>query len=112
MRGGENKYLLRALARRQGLVPEAISGRKKFGAPLAASWMDEDKGFREFARDTLLDAGSITHRLGLDRAMRDYFDKGRSGDAFPRALSIFRNLAWRLLLLELWGKHYLASRPA
>ncbi len=104
----ENKYLLRALARRQGLVPEAISGRKKFGAPLAASWMDEDAGFRAFARDTLLSSGSFTHRLGLDRAMRAYFDEGRSGYAFPRALSIFRNLAWRLLLLELWGRHYLA----
>jgi len=112
MRGGENKYLLRALARRQGLVPEAISGRKKFGAPLAASWMDEDKDFREFARNTLLDAGSVTHRLGLDLAMRTYFDEGLSGYAFPRALSIFRNLAWRLLLLELWAKHYLAPRPA
>lgn len=103
---GENKYLLRALARRHGLIPEAISGRKKFGAPLAASWMDEDAAFREFARNILLDAGSITYRLGLDRAMRAYFDEGRSGYAFPRALSIFRNLAWRLLLLELWSQHY------
>lgn len=110
MRGGENKYLLRALARRHGLIPEAISGRKKFGAPLAASWMDEDAAFREFARNILLDAGSITHRLGLDRAMRAYFDKGRSGHVFPRALSIFRNLAWRLLLLELWSQHYECGR--
>jgi asparagine synthase (glutamine-hydrolysing) len=106
---GENKYLLRALARRQGLVPEAISGRKKFGAPLAASWMDEDAGFREFTRNTLLDAGSITHRLGLDRAMRDYFDEGRDGYGFPHALSIFRNLAWRLLLLEVWRRHYVVG---
>jgi asparagine synthase (glutamine-hydrolysing) len=112
LRGGENKYLLRALARRQGLLPKAISGRKKFGASIAASWMDEDAGFREFARDTLLAAGGMTHRLGLDRAMRAYFDEGRSGHAFPRALSIFRNLAWRLLLLELWGRHYLAPRQA
>ena len=59
LRGGENKYLLRALARRQGLLPEAISGRKKFGASIAASWMDEDKSFREFARDTLLAAGRV-----------------------------------------------------
>jgi len=110
LRGGENKYLLRALARRHGLLPEAISGRMKFGASIAASWMDEDKSFREFTRDTLLAAGGITHRLGLDSAMRAYFDEGRSGYAFPRALSIFRNLAWRLLLLELWGRHYLKPR--
>jgi len=112
LRGGENKYLLRALARRQGLIPQAISARKKFGAPLAVSWMDTDAGFRAFARDTLLGADSITHHLGLDRAMRAYFDAGRSGYAFPRALSIFRNLAWRLLLLELWGQHYLGSRQS
>ena len=112
MRGGENKYLLRALARKQGLVPETISSRKKYGAPLAASWMDEDAAFRKFTRDTLLDAGSITHRLGLGRAMRAYFDKGQSGYAFPHSLSIFRNLAWRLLLLELWGKHYLAPKSS
>jgi len=55
-----------------------------------------------------LSAGSLTSQLGLDRAMRTYFEEGRSGYAFPRALSIFRNLAWRLLLLELWGRHYLA----
>jgi len=108
LRGGENKYLLRALARRHGLIPEAISGRKKFGAPLAASWMDDDAAFRAFTRDMLLADGSITQRLGLGRAMRAYFDEGCSGYAFPRPLSIFRNLAWRLLLLELWGRHYLA----
>jgi asparagine synthase (glutamine-hydrolysing) len=108
----ENKYLLRALARRHGLIPEAISGRKKFGAPLAAGWMDDDSGFREFARNTLLDTGSLTRQLGLDRAMRAYFDEGRDGYCFPRALSIFRNLAWRLLLLELWGRNYLAPKAA
>ena len=84
LRGGENKYLLRALARRHGLLPEAISGRMKFGASIAASWMDEDAGFRQFTRDTLLSAGSFTNQLGLDRAMRAYFDEGRSGHAFPR----------------------------
>jgi asparagine synthase (glutamine-hydrolysing) len=112
LRGGENKYLLRALARRQGLIPEAISGRKKFGAPLATSWMDDDAAFRAFTRDTLLASGSITQRLGFDRAMRAYFYEGRSGYAFPRPLSIFRNLAWRLLLLELWGRHYLTGNKA
>jgi asparagine synthase (glutamine-hydrolysing) len=111
LRNGENKYLLRALARQSGLLPVEISGRKKFGAPLAASWMDDDRGFRDFTRSLLLDSGSITRSLGLDRAMGAYFDKGISGDAFPRPLSIFRNLAWRLLLLELWAKHYLSRRP-
>jgi hypothetical protein len=38
--------------------------------------------------------------------MTAYYDQGRSGYRFPAALSIFRNLAWRLLLLELWSAHY------
>jgi len=106
----ENKYLLRALARRHNLLPETISGRNKFGAPLAASWMDDDPKFRQFARDLVLDRGSWTNRQGLGNAMRAYFDRGRKGYPFPAALSIFRNLAWRLLLLELWAGFYLTPR--
>jgi asparagine synthase (glutamine-hydrolysing) len=108
LRAGENKWLLRALARREQLLPAPASARPKFGAPLAASWMDDDAGFRSFAREQVLDPSSQTRRLGLDRAMRAYYEEGRSGYGFPAALSIFRNLAWRLLLLELWSRHYLA----
>lgn len=105
LRNGENKYLLRALARQQGLLPQAISGRKKFGAPLAASWMGDDPAFRSFARSLILAPGSQTEQAGLAPAMRAYFDEGRAGYPFPAAISIFSNLAWRLLLLELWAKH-------
>ncbi|MGE3730085.1 MAG: asparagine synthase (glutamine-hydrolyzing) [Lysobacterales bacterium] len=111
LRGGENKYLLRALARREKLLPEATSMRPKFGASLAASWMDDSPEFRVFARERLLD-GVWTRRLGLAPAMRDYFERGRAGYRLPRALSIFRNLAWRLLLLELWAPYYLDERAA
>ncbi len=107
LRGGENKYLLRAVAREHGLLPATISGRAKYGAPLAASWMDDDADFRAFAADLILKPGSQTEQLGLAPAMREYFRKGRSGYAFPAGLSVFRNLAWRLLLLELWSVHYL-----
>ena len=109
LRNGENKYLLRALARRERLLPEIISRRLKFGAPLATSWMDDNPAFRRFARDRLLQ-GEWCERLGLRRAMRAYFDDGRDGYRFPRALSIFRNLAWRLLLLELWSGFYLDTK--
>jgi asparagine synthase (glutamine-hydrolysing) len=105
LRDGENKYLLRALARRERLLPENISQRAKFGAPLAASWMDDNPAFRRFARERLLD-GVWCRRLGLGAPMRAYFDGGREGYGLPHALSIFRNLAWRLLLLELWSQHY------
>jgi asparagine synthase (glutamine-hydrolysing) len=107
LRGGENKYLLRAVARQHGLLPTAISGRPKYGAPLAASWLDDDVAFRAFASDLILNSGSQTEQLGLAAPMREYFHHGRSGYAFPFGLSLFRNLAWRLLLLELWSAHYL-----
>jgi asparagine synthase (glutamine-hydrolysing) len=112
LRHNENKYLLRQLARHRRLLPPETSGRQKFGAPLAANWMDDDTGFHAFARDLVLDSSSQTHRLGLDKAMAAYYRRGRSGYRFPASLSVFRNLAWRLLLLELWSQHYLAPRPA
>jgi asparagine synthase (glutamine-hydrolysing) len=107
LRNGENKYLLRGVARARKLLPTAASARSKFGAPLAASWMDDDPSFRAFARDVLLGGTSQTRRLGLEAPMRAYFDKGKTGNPFPAAISLFRNLAWRLLLLELWSAHYL-----
>ncbi len=106
LRNGENKYLLRAMARREKLIPGNISQRAKFGAPLAASWIDDNPAFRAFARERIL-AGHWSQRLGLEPAMRSYFERDRKGYGFPRALSIFSNLAWRLLLLELWSQHYL-----
>lgn len=111
LRGGENKYLLRALARRERLLPDAISQRPKFGAPLAASWMDDHSQFRQFARERLLD-GVWAQRLGLRSAMVDYFQGGRDGYAWPRGLSILRNTVWRLLLLELWAPHYVQEQAA
>ncbi|MES3001688.1 MAG: asparagine synthase (glutamine-hydrolyzing) [Pseudomonadota bacterium] len=106
-RNGENKYLLRALARRENLLPPHVCSRPKFGAPLDAGWMDNNAALRTFARARILDSGSQTSRLGLRSAMQAYFDEGRGGYAFPAALSIFRNIAWRLLLLEMWSTSYL-----
>jgi asparagine synthase (glutamine-hydrolysing) len=108
LRGGENKYLLRALARQRTLLPESASGRIKFGAPLAADWMQTDVNFRAFARERVLD-GQWSRRAGLRGAMTRYFDKGELGFPFPRSVSIFQNLAWRFLLLELWAPHYLKT---
>jgi asparagine synthase (glutamine-hydrolysing) len=108
LRGSENKYLLRALARQRHLLPAAASGRAKFGAALATSWMDTDSGFRSFARERVLE-GPWSKRLGLHDAMVRYYDKGEAGFGFPRSISLFRNLAWRLLLLELWSPHYLEA---
>lgn len=108
LRGGENKYLLRALARSRRLLPDAASSRPKFGAPLSADWMDSDARFRAFARDRIMQ-GPWAAATGLREAMTAYFDEGKAGFAFPRAVSIFRNAAWRLLLLELWAPHYVST---
>ncbi len=101
------KILLQCVARQYGLLPDEIVNRPKYGAPLAVSWMDESRPFRAYAREVILDKAGWVDELGLRGAMRDYFDKGRSGYAFPRAISHFRNLAWRLLLLNLWSRSYL-----
>src|SRR6185369_1064324 len=101
LRSGENKYLLRALARRDRLLPADISGRQKFGGSIAAGWMSDNAQFRRFARERLL-SGTWCGKLGLGAAMRRFFDQGRLGDRFPGALSVYSNVAWRVLLLELW----------
>jgi asparagine synthase (glutamine-hydrolysing) len=106
LREGTNKYLLRALARTRRLLPESIAARPKFGASVAAHWMDDNERFRGFARERLID-GPWCRRLGLRAAMEAFFEHGREGARFPGALSVYRNVAWRLLLLELWSGFYL-----
>jgi asparagine synthase (glutamine-hydrolysing) len=106
---GTNKYLLRRLVERHRLLPAEINRRAKFGGSVAASWMDEVPGFRAFARDVVLDPSGLTRSLGLDRAMRRYFDEGQSGYSFPHPLSIFSIVSWRLLMLNLWARQYLKS---
>jgi hypothetical protein len=38
--------------------------------------------------------------------MQAYFHASKLGYRFPHAISIFRNLAWRLLILNLWAAAY------
>lgn len=106
---GTNKFILRSMAERHRLLPTEITRRPKFGASIAASWMDESEEFRRYARDAILSRDGWTDRLGLRNAMTDFFDGKRSGYRFPRAISIFSNFAWRLLLLNLWSRKYLAT---
>jgi asparagine synthase (glutamine-hydrolysing) len=106
---GTNKSLLRSMAIRYELLPPEIAQRPKFGASIAASWMDESEKFRNYARQVILDRNGWVDELGLRSAMTDYFSGARSGYAFPRAISIFSNLAWRLLLLNLWSRKMLTA---
>ena len=103
----QKKQLLRQVARRDNLLPVSIIDRHKYGGPLPSDWMDSDQSFRRFAADHILTAGSLTERLGLRPAMQAYFERGRQGAMWPFPISIYRNLAWRLLLLELWAPYYL-----
>ena len=103
---GTEKSVLRRVARRFQLLPEETLARPKFGGSMAASWLDEQPAFRQFAKDIILAKGAWTEALGLRPAMEEYFVNNRAGYAFPRGLSIFRNLAWRLLILELWSNAY------
>lgn len=113
LRGGQNKALLRHAARRHGLLPDAIVERAKFGGSMAASWLDEAPGFREFAQGVVLDAGGWAGPLRLRSALEDYFLRGRAGYPFPHPLSILSTVAWRMLMLNLWSRHYLPGvRPS
>ena len=104
-----NKLLLRSMAERYELLPLETTRREKFGASIAASWMDESQKFREYARQVILDRNGWVDELGLRDAMTDYFNGKRRGYGFPRAISIFSNLAWRLLLLNLWSRRYVRA---
>jgi asparagine synthase (glutamine-hydrolysing) len=103
---GTEKSMLRRVARRFQLLPEDTLTRPKLGGSMAASWLDEQPAFRSFARGIILARGGWTDALGLRSAMEEYFINNRAGYAFPRAVSIFRNLAWRLLILEMWSNTY------
>jgi len=109
LKNGTNKLPLRSMAERFKLLPLEIIRREKFGASIAASWMDESVKFRIYARQVILDRDGWVDELGLRPAMTDYFDRSRVGYSFPSAISLFSNLAWRLLLLNLWSRRY-ASR--
>jgi asparagine synthase (glutamine-hydrolysing) len=111
LRSGRNKHLLRCVAERLRLLPPEIAGRPKMGGSIAATWLEEVPQFQQFARETVLAADGFAGRLGLRPAMERFFD-GRGGYRFPRPLSILGHLAWRLLLLELWSRHYLQERAA
>lgn len=102
LREGTNKWLLRQVARREGMLPEATADRPKVGGSIAASWMSDSPELRRVARERVLRRKGWAAALGLRPAMLRYFD-GRGGYPPPHPLSLLEHLAWRLLLLESWA---------
>jgi len=107
--GGTDKFVLRNMAQRHKLLPDEIIWRPKFGASIAASWIDDSPQFRHYAQSVILARDSWVDQLALRGAMTDFFAGKKSGYRFPHAISIFSNLAWRMLLLNLWSKRYLSA---
>ena len=75
---GTDKFVLRSMAERHKLLPQEITRRPKFGASMAASWMDESEEFRRYSRDIILFRDGWADRLGLRGAMTDFFDGHRT----------------------------------
>lgn len=109
LREGTNKFLLRHMAERHGLLPPETTRRPKVGGSIAATWIEDSPSFRAYARDVVLDPAGMAATLGLRRAMEDYFQRGLQGYRPPSGLSILSIVAWRLLMLNLWARHYLAA---
>jgi asparagine synthase (glutamine-hydrolysing) len=102
----EEKKILRNIATDHQLLPIETIKQRKFGASIASNWMQESAMFRRFAGERILGSGSWTSSLGLRDAMEQFFVQNRHGYPFPHGISIFSNLAWRLLLLEMWSESY------
>jgi len=98
------KNILKSIASRYSLLPDEIISRRKYGASIATSWMDESPEFRAYARDIILANGSVVDKIGLRTAMTQYFDQKKIGFRFPHPLSVFENIAWRVLILNIWSK--------
>jgi len=103
LRGLTCKYLLRRLVK--GVLPEPILRRKKmgFGVPID-HWFRHE--LREMAYGVLLDGRARGRGYFRPEAVRRYLDDHVAG----RAHHHFR--LWSLLMLELWHRAFIDSRPA
>lgn len=100
----DEKLVLKSMAQRYDLLPEKIISRRKFGAGIASNWLETSPSFRQYAKERILAPESWVDRLQLRDAMERYFNDRQVGYGFPRAISLFSNLAWKLLILSLWSE--------
>jgi hypothetical protein len=104
----DNRTILHGVQKRRQDTSCCASGRTRNRRSSGTSALKSrvhgrQPALRSFAKDVILAQGGWTEALGLRQAMIDYFVNNRAGYAFPRAVSIFRNLAWRLLIPEMWS---------
>jgi len=100
----DEKLVLKSMAQRYDLLPEKIINRRKFGAGIATNWLESSPSFRQYAKEIILSPDSWVDRLHLRDAMERYFNGHQIGYSFPRSISLFSNLAWKLLILSLWSE--------
>ena len=98
----DEKLILKEISRTHSLLPESILKRQKHGAAIATDWLLTSNTMRKFARDVILDTNGLSHKLGYTPAMRRFFNNKQSGYPAPHPISLFSNLAWRLLIVNLW----------
>lgn len=99
VRDGVGKVPLRRLARKR--LPASVSGgeKKGFGVPLE-SWLRQPRVI-SWLRGRLLSPEALRRRLWTERGVTGLLDRlGRKGG---RDLS---NVAWKLLTLDAWCRHY------
>ena len=101
MRGGQQKYILRKLAERDGVPKEVLYRRKQgFALPLV-HWMRNE--MRELIMTVLLDQRTQQRGYFDPAGVRRLLDEHFSGRR-DRSSAI-----WRLLIFELWHRNFLEA---
>jgi asparagine synthase (glutamine-hydrolysing) len=103
LRGGQEKYLLKAAMK--GILPESVLVRAKmgFGVPLDR-WFRKE--CRDFVRDALLSSASLQRGYFKPEAIRAMLDGEQSGAC------AYGSRVYALLMLELWHRDYADRRPS
>lgn len=99
----QNKLLLRHMALRHRLLPQAIIDRPKLGMMMPSQWLTSDPQFLSLAASLVLRPGGWAERMGYAKPLQEFFaGKERKGMRFFRKHLAFGTLAWRLFVLQLW----------
>ncbi len=105
--GGQDKRVLRHMARRHRLLPDEIIARPKFGMMMPGSWLKDDPRLFDFARKVVCANSDLLAALGVERQVKAFFNRReRRGLRHLRRHLALSTLVWRLFVLELWRRSY------